>query len=89
MKQIELVRQRAAKGMQSEILRFRVWMSGVDGNAEQVERLREKQGEMLLAMLVEAIMIHLGVDNLLTTGDDVVKPGSKYSQARKAVRGKL
>ncbi|MES1993154.1 MAG: hypothetical protein V4457_06010 [Pseudomonadota bacterium] len=89
MKQVELVRQRAAKGMQSEILRFRVWLSGVDGNAAEVEMLRDKRGEALLAMLIEVIMIHLGVDNLLTTSDDGLKPGKNYSQARKAVRGKL
>lgn len=89
MKQVELVRRRAAAGLKAELVRFRVWLSTVDGNHEETDRLRDNQGEMLLAMMLECVMIHLGIDNELTTASDRASPGKKYSQARKAVRGKL
>lgn len=107
MKQVELVRRRAAAGLKAELVRFRVWLSTVDGNHEETDRLREHKGEQLLAMMLECVMIHLGIDNEVTTADDLAKPGKNflglrskpngpgerayknYSQARKAVRGKL
>lgn len=89
MKQVELVRRRAAAGLKAELVRFRVWLSTVDGNHEETDKLRNTAGEALLAMMIECVMIHLGVDNQLTTATDRAKPGKTYSAARKAARGTL
>lgn len=67
MKQVELIRQRVAKGLNGELVRLRIWMSGVEGNEEEVEKLRGKECELVLATLVESLLSHLGWSDALTT----------------------
>lgn len=59
-------------------MRFRVWLSTVDGNHEETDKLREHKGEQLLAMLIECVMIHLDVTTEVTTADDLAKPGKNF-----------
>lgn len=60
MKNVEMVRKRLVAGYGNEIIRFRSWLSSVEGNAELVDLLRGEDGDRLLADLVELTMAHLG-----------------------------
>lgn len=82
MKQVELVRQRVAKGLNGELIRLRVWISAVDGNEAAVEMLRGKAVEIILASLTESLLSHMGHSTALTT--DTAGRESE-SKARRAV----
>lgn len=79
MKQVELVRQRVAKGLHGELTRLRIWISAVEGNEEAVEKLRGKDCELLLATMTEGLLAHLGH----TTA---VKSDVTQSKARRMAR---
>ena len=87
LRQVELVRKRIVGGQSSEIVRFRSWLSSIDGNAHAVEQLRGEAGELLIADITELILTHLGHVTEVTRMQD----GSNgvASQARKASRGTL
>lgn len=81
MKQVELIRQRVAKGLNGELVRLRIWMSQVEGNEKEVEKLRGKDCELVLAMLTEGLLSHLGHSNRLTT--DQASGRASESRARR------
>lgn len=74
MKQVELVRQRVATGLHNELQRVRIWISGVEGNEDCVERLRGEALAGLLAGMTEALLTHLGHQTALN--------GSNNAQAK-------
>ncbi len=80
MKQVELIRQRVAKGLNGELVRLRIWMSGVEGNEQEVEKLRGKDCELILALLVEGLLKHLG------PAGPVVDSDERHSKARRIAR---
>lgn len=81
MKQVELIRKRVAQGLNAELVRLRIWMSGVAGNEEEVEKLRGKECELVLATLVESLLLHLGWSDALTT--DQATGRASESKARR------
>lgn len=83
LKNVELVRKRVANGFGNEIVRFRAWLSCVDGNQEAVEALRSR-GDELLAVVIEAVMTHIGHDTILSAAAET---RDRRSQAGKAARG--
>lgn len=62
MKNIEKVREYVANRQAEFIARLRLWLSSTD-NAELVELLRDKSGDVVLASATETIMVHLGHGN--------------------------
>ena len=67
MKQVELVRARLAKGMDTSLRQFLSWLSCVDGNVQETDHLRTalerttiKPEPELIAKLTETVMEHLG-----------------------------
>ena len=87
LKQVELVRRKVVADTSNNLIRFRSWLSCIDGNGPAVDLLRGESGEALVADLTETIMLHLGVANEITRMKD---GGAKVtSQARKAARGSM
>lgn len=86
MKQVELVRQRLVTGFGSELRKVRVWLSMVEGNADAVDRLRDSEGDELLAGLVERTMVHLGHE---TEGPKAGDHRANRTQARKRSGGQM
>lgn len=60
MKQVELIRARVVRGMQSEITRIRTFVACTDGNDEVIERLSNQGFADAIALLSEALMEHMG-----------------------------
>lgn len=81
MKSVELVRARLVRGLGDELRRVRIWLSSLDGGAESADRLRERDGDELLADLVETTMEHLGHATPVSGG---VNGRRTRTQARKA-----
>src|SRR5712671_5632855 len=87
MRQVELIRQRVAKGLNGELVRLRIWMSGVEGNEQEVEKLRGKDCELILALLVEGLLKHLGHSaTRYATAGPVVDSDERHSKARRIAR---
>lgn len=60
MNQIELIRDRIARGQQRELVALRQFISMTPGNNDVVDRLRDKGVGVLLAKVVDLIMAELG-----------------------------
>lgn len=60
MKGIEIIRKRVVAGQVRELTSLRAFISGIDGNAHVVERLRETSGQQILAAVTDCIMNQLG-----------------------------
>lgn len=87
MKQVELIRQRVAKGLNGELVRLRIWMSGVEGNEEEVEKLRGRDCELILALLTEGLLKHLGHNAALKAhSGPALKVEERHSKARRVAR---
>ncbi|HEX9384232.1 MAG TPA: hypothetical protein VF908_12575 [Gemmatimonadaceae bacterium] len=87
MRQVELIRQRVAKGLNGELVRLRIWMSGVEGNEQEVEKLRGKDCELILALLTEGLLKHLGHSaTRYATAGPVVDSDERHSKARRIAR---
>lgn len=78
LQQVELVRGRLIRGITNELIRFRSWLSAIEGNAEFVDRLRGQPGDELAADIVELMLQHLGHVT-------EVPSNSPASQTRKAI----
>lgn len=84
MKQVELVRQRLVMGLSSELKRFRIWLSCVEGNGHLVERLNGAKGDDLLGKLADTVMSHLGHE---TEGPQTTDHRANRTQGRKRASG--
>lgn len=60
MKNVELIRARVVRGMQSELIRLRGFISGLGGNEDEVELLRGDQGLAIVAVVADTVMRELG-----------------------------
>jgi len=67
MKQVELVRARLAKGMDTSLRQFLSWLSCTEGNTHETDQLRGalnrtelKPEPELVAKLTETVLEHLG-----------------------------
>jgi len=60
MKNIEIIRKRVVAGLVRELTSLRAFISGIDGNAHVVERLRDKSGQQILAVVTDCVMNQLG-----------------------------
>jgi hypothetical protein len=78
MEQVELVRRYVVSAMTNPLARIRVYVSGVDGNQDVVERLREDEFDKLLAKVTEVVMAHMG-------NKTAVSADQAHSAARRAV----
>lgn len=78
MKNVEMVRKRLVTGYTNELIRFRSWLSSVEGNAELIDKLRGEGADQLLGDLVELTMAHLGHAT-------EVPSNSPMSQVRKVI----
>lgn len=59
MNNVELVHARVQRGMMNELVRLRSWLSSAD-NHEAAELLNGKEGDAVLARMVEFLMAELG-----------------------------
>lgn len=80
--QTDLIRKRAVNGIGRELVSFRSWLSGIEGNAPRVEMLRGDRGTEILAKLADTLLTELGL------GVDE-PPTSKNSKVRRAAGGKM
>lgn len=78
----DLIRKRIVNGMGRELVSFRSWLSGVDGNALRVEMLRGERGTEILAKVADTLLTELGL------GVDE-PPTSKNSKVRREAAGRL
>jgi|JI10StandDraft_1071094.scaffolds.fasta_scaffold00943_23 hypothetical protein len=78
MKRVELVRQRVARGMVSELQRLRGWLSSEEGGTDAVQRLRDKDFDIVAAKCVETVLEHIGIETQ-------VKADRSESHARRVV----
>lgn len=60
MKQVELIRNRITRGMNSEVQRIRSFIACTDGNDEAVAKLCDDGFQELIIALTETLMEHLG-----------------------------
>lgn len=64
MNQVELIRARAVRGFEAELLRFKSFVSMTEGNAPAVDALKGEEGrpvnEKLTAKLVDVVLAHIG-----------------------------
>lgn len=59
MKNVEMVRELVKRTMDFSVKRFRIQISTLDGNATEVDLLRQTHTE-LMAKIIEIVMEHLG-----------------------------
>lgn len=83
MKHVELIRARILRGLVSEFVRLRVFISATEGNQEATDLLRGEKGDLLLAKTTDFIMRELGhaVETPVADKNSVVR------RAVKRVRG--
>lgn len=84
MKQVELIRARVVRGMQSELTRIRTFVACTDGNDEVIERLSNQGFADAIARLTEALMEHMGHETELS-GDGARSQARKLANRLKKV----
>jgi len=82
MKHVDIIRQRILRGMASELIRLRTFVSMTDGNTEVVARLEGKEGNDLLARVTENLLAELGHVTQVTADDPA-------SLSRRRGRGRI
>lgn len=84
MKNVEMIRKYIAQGQAREWQRLRVYISMLGGeNTEVLDRMREREGEIRLARIVETVMAELGHQTAVTADDSRTR--DVRSKARRAV----
>jgi hypothetical protein len=89
MKEVQLVRQRLARGLDHSLKQFLTWFSCTDGNLEEVDSLRialtrsnTKPEPELIAKLTEVVLEHLG-HRTQVNGKGNGNPSKAYRTAAK------
>jgi hypothetical protein len=83
MKDVELIRSSVLRNLSTALDRIRIHASGIPGNLEVVDALREEKHRVLLVRLTEVSMRHMGHTTVI---EDTA--GSKTSRAANRVLGR-
>lgn len=60
LQHVETIRTRILRGQQGELVRLRSYVSILGGNQDAVDRLKGREGDLLLARVVDMILRELG-----------------------------
>lgn len=83
MKDVELIRASALRNLSTALDRIRIHASGIPGNLEAVDALRDEKARALLVRITEVTMRHMGHTTVV---EDTA--GSKTSRAANRVLGR-
>jgi hypothetical protein len=83
MKDVELIRSSVLRNLSTALDRIRIHASGIPGNLEVVDSLREEKHRALLVRLTEVAMRHMGHTTVV---EDTA--GSKTSRAANRILGR-
>ena len=83
MKDVEMIRASLLRHLSTALDRVRIHASGIPGNLEAVDSLREEKQRVLLVRLTEVSMRHMGHTTVI---EDTA--GSKTSRAANKVLGR-
>ena len=83
MKDVELIRSSALRHLSTALDRIRIHASGIPGNLDAVDALRDEKARALLVRITEVTMRHMGHTTVV---EDTA--GSKTSRAANRVLGR-